>query len=294
MALIRTFSISFAVMLLFSWNTYISRNLKNEEEVLPARERRKRRAAEIISNTKPIMHTFVDRDQPYVDEELLALWSDAWTIAGWDIKILTINDAKKHPEYANYAKQLDDANICCLPRETYLRHIAMGAVPENGGFYSEIFVVPLHRLTDISDGESIIMGELPNNGEMTSYDGVIGTVLSGTKEEWNRVTTALMLMLERNVAISLQKIYFGNITKFNFNSDEMYGNFFFFLQDVCAKSIDKFVIRFHEHDLAEWGFEQYTRTFVVKKWFERYRELCWIEETGDRKLLEVINDSTQS
>jgi len=129
---------------------------------------------------------------------------------------------------------------------------------------------------------------------MTSYDGVIGTVLSGTKEEWNRVTSFLMEMLEKNVAISLQKLYFGNITKFNFHSDEMYGNFFFFLQDVCGKSADKFIIRFHEHDLVEWGFEKYTRTFVVKKWLMHYHELCWSEETGDRKLLKVFNNSTQN
>jgi len=292
MTMIKALSLSLLVLLVLSWNA-TKYNKRRLQEELTAREKRKRRAAEIIADTKPIMHTFVDRNEPaYVDEELLQLWTDAWTKSGWDISILTIEDAQKHPDYETYKQLLDRKRLCCLPRQSYLRHIAMGAIDANGGFYSEPYVFPLHRISDMPDGNEIMNGNLPYNGEFTSYDGIIGSVLSGSKEEWNRITTTLMSTVEKNVALAFQKIYyFDNVTKFNFRSDEMYGNFFFFLQDVCSNSDDKFIIRFHEHDLGNWGFDQYSRAFVAKKWLENFRSLCWTNSNG-RKLVKLFNSTT--
>jgi len=248
-----------------------------------------REATEIISNEKPIMHTYVDRSEPYLDVELLDLWSDAWNNAGWDIKILTLSDAMKHPEYQDYKKLLDEARICCLPRQTYLRHLAMGCSDE-GGFFSEVYVFPLHKLSDISDGNDIIKGKLPNDGVMTSYDGAIGSAFSGTKDEYDRLTTVLMSKLDKNAVLSLQEIKFDGKSDIFFQKDEMYENFKSFSTDVCERAKDKFIIRFHTHEVNKYGFEEQARAFLVKKWLKYYHSLC-LNDSGDSD--SNVSDSNQ-
>merc|ERR1712151_119339 len=235
----------------------------------------RRRATEIINDEKPIMHTYVDKSNTqYVDDELISLWSDAWTNAGWDIKILSWGDAIKHPEYHKYKMALDEAGICCLPRQTYLRHLAMSAIPE-GGFYSEVYVFPLHRLSNISDGIGVSNGLLPNDGSMTIYDGVIASIFSGNKSELERITSVLFSNLERNAALSLQRIQSENPSLFNFRSDNMYDNIIKSSDDVCDNAHTKFIIRFHTNELHQYGFQEQSRAYIVKRWYDNYKRSCW-------------------
>jgi len=239
------------------------------------------------------MHTYIDRSEPYLDDELLNIWTDAWNNAGWDIKILTLTDAMKHSKYRVYKKLLDEARICCLPRQTYLRHLAMGSI-EEGGFYSEVYVFPLHKLSEIYDSNDITKGILPNDGGMTSYDGVIGSILSGTKNEWDRLTAILMSKLEKNAVISLLQIRNENKSNVFFHTDEMYENFASFSEDVCAKAKDKFIIRFHLHETTKYGFKAQVRAFLVKKWLFHYQSLCWDGLENDNSNLTVIINSTHN
>ena len=228
---------------------------------------RRRRTIEIINDAKPIMHTYVDKSIQYVDDELISLWNDAWTNAGWDIKILSWGDSIKHPEYTKYKIALDDAGICCLPRQTYLRHLAMSTIPE-GGFYSEVYVFPLHKVvSSISDGFELTNGFLPYDGSMTIYDGVIASVFSGNKSELDRITSTLFSNLEKNAALSLQKIQSENPTLFNFRGDNMYDNIIKSSDDVCEKSQSKFIIRFHTNELNHYGFQEQSRAYIVKRWY---------------------------
>jgi len=234
----------------------------------------RRRITDVINDDKPIMHTYIEKSEQYGNDELLDLWIDAWSEAGWNVKVLSNGDAMKHPKYTKYKSMLDLAQICCLPRQTYIRHLAMSTIPE-GGFYSEVYVLPLHRLSDISGGYELINGVLPNDGSITIYDGVIGSVFSGNKSELDRITSTLFSNLEKNAALSLQKIQSESPTLFNFRSDNMYDNIIQSSEDVCEKSQNKFIIRFHSNELHQYGFQEQSRAYIVKRWYENYKSSCW-------------------
>merc|ERR1719203_2570375 len=119
---------------------------------------------EDIIKIKPIMHTYVESNE-YVDEKLLDFWMTSWKDAGWEIRILLPRDARNHSDYREFNQLLLRKRVCCLPRQTYLRHLAMSTVKE-GGFYSELYVLPLR--TDIFP--EIDEGLLPNEGRFTSWD----------------------------------------------------------------------------------------------------------------------------
>merc|ERR1712071_506152 len=67
---------------------------------------------------------------------------------GWTPKILTVDDARKHPRFEEYNKMLDDVPLdgysgyrSGYNRLCYLRWLAMAAV--GGGFMSDYDTVPL-------------------------------------------------------------------------------------------------------------------------------------------------------
>ena len=150
----------------------------------------------------------------------------------------------------------------------------MATIPE-GGFLSEAYIFPLHKLSNIPN-QNIQKGILPNNGGLTIYDDIVGSILSGTKEEWDRLTTVLVQKLEKNVAVSLQKLKIQNPNVFYFDSHEMYDNFSM-MNNICEKAEDKFIIRFHASDLIKYGFEEGSRSSLVGRWMKHYRDLCWRE-----------------
>ena len=41
------------------------------------------------------------------DNELLALWKKHWENAGWEPRILSLEDARKHPSYDDYVSRLE-------------------------------------------------------------------------------------------------------------------------------------------------------------------------------------------
>ena len=81
----------------------------------------------------------------------------------------------------------DKAEICCLSRESYLGHLAMTMIKE-GGFVSESFVFPLYRIESTPLFQS---RQLPNGQTFTSYDGLHGSLLSGSHLEWIRIVHLL-------------------------------------------------------------------------------------------------------
>ena len=76
-----------------------------------------------INRMKPTMHLYYDENDVYVDDALFHLWNEAWIEAGFKTKILSFNDARIHPNYNLYNRLMNAAGICCLPRQTYLRHL---------------------------------------------------------------------------------------------------------------------------------------------------------------------------
>jgi len=157
---------------------------------------------------RPVMHTFYQASQTGTgmkmedDRRMLEIWMEAWDAAGWETKVLVLDDAKEHPDYDLYYHDLDqnandDYNKLC-----YLRWLAMTV--EGGGWMCDYDVFPMPtshefqpiKLNPAKEGENY---RLPFQGKFTVYeytrDGGVPSLMSGSKEEWNRMTN---LILERS------------------------------------------------------------------------------------------------
>merc|ERR1712157_601364 len=54
------------------------------------------------STTRPKMHTFFTPVSAKPDMELLEVWKKAWADAGWEPVVLTLDDARGHPDYKKF------------------------------------------------------------------------------------------------------------------------------------------------------------------------------------------------
>ena len=65
-------------------------------------------------------------------EELLKAWEMSWNSKGWKTRVLTIDDAKKHPEFDSITKELERLGLNPYNRKCYWRWMAMAALDEYG------------------------------------------------------------------------------------------------------------------------------------------------------------------
>ena len=127
------------------------------------------------------------------DEAMMALWKESWQRIGWEPRLLTLDDAQRHPRFHEFYNLLQkiplwgknragvnrDYNQYC-----YLRWLAMAAV--GGGFMSDYDVLPLRPPLG---AETV--------GEFTAYSHGLGNrgvpcLLSGTSSEWERMAFAIL------------------------------------------------------------------------------------------------------
>lgn len=153
----------------------------------------------LSSNEKrPVMHTFYARIDPdqYVkytgmsdeaDRKMLQHWKNYWHRAGWDTKVLTLDDAKKHPDYDKFDKALD-LNIMPFgyyDKLCFMRWIAVAA--SGGGWMADYDTFPIRK---------VHFDDLPADGKLAVYDqtlhGGIPCLVSGTSEEFTRVANLIL------------------------------------------------------------------------------------------------------
>lgn len=228
------------------------------------------------NKVKPILYTYIDESEKTFDKELLELWRMYWGKSGWDTHILTPAVAKEHPDYEEFDTRLTAAGICCLPKMTYLRHLAM-AVIKSGGYYSEYYVFPLQKASVDKNEDGF--QTLPNDGRFTAYDGAV-SFLSGSNLEWNRIVKLLMENIERNDFLSLRKIRHIQPDAYMLDNtiNTPYGilNTKQFRLDICGEfSKQKVGIRFHPAEIQDLKYNVTTdRTGLIKSWMRVYEGRC--------------------
>jgi len=135
----------------------------------------------------PVMHTFfhsLEKPQDKREDEVLELWKKEWTNAGFDTKVLTMEDAKRHPDFEMVKNIMEPIhgergyNALC-----FYRWLAMAA--SGGGWMSDHDTYPTNFPLD----EAI---DLPNNGKFTTFQGHIPSLMSGTAQQWDKMTKLLM------------------------------------------------------------------------------------------------------
>lgn len=162
---------------------YWNRSLRSEKEANSIEKR-------------PIMHTFFERlPGSNAEERLLRSWSQAWEESGFETRILTIDDARKHPLWDEIRGRVED-NVGREGNEhsklynemCYYRWFAMSTI-EDGGWMSDFDTFPLNFPLSLTQ-------QLPNEGRFTSHELFVPSLMSGTQEEWNRVAMLVVNAIE--------------------------------------------------------------------------------------------------
>jgi len=155
------------------------------------------RNARCYSN-RPLIFTFL---QPIIhndfdDElELVKVWKEAWSEAGWTPIILNIDDAMNHPEYDLLVSKLlvhvegtqfyngsDKYNFYC-----FIRWVSMAVV--GGGWITDFDVLPLYSKPSFT---------LPNNGTLSIYNNHVPCIVSGSAIEWDRIAKSMFNNFDTN------------------------------------------------------------------------------------------------
>ena len=156
----------------------------------------------ILRHQKPVMYTFYDKIDSKdkhtgmtndADQRLLKVWEEEWNAAGWDTRILNLEDAKKHPRFSEFHKKLEPIHLKTLNvvynRLCYYRWLAMSSV--GGGWMSDYDVLPMNFDATIDDPSKHF-----KDGSFSIYattgDGGIPCLMSGSESEWDRMAFSIV------------------------------------------------------------------------------------------------------
>ena len=148
------------------------------------------------NHDRPLIYTFFQlklKDNGVEDkidehELLLDAWIEAWSERGWDPVVLTLDDAKKHPDYDYYNDKFKNMsqrifegsyNYLCL-----MRWLAIAAQQEDA-YMSDYDTFPLN--IRVEDGLN-----LPNSGAFSGYERFVPSLMSGSASEWDRIAKAVL------------------------------------------------------------------------------------------------------
>eukprot|EP00956_Cyclotella_meneghiniana_P039822 scaffold180441_cov23-Cyclotella_meneghiniana.AAC.1 len=67
--------------------------------------------------------------------KLVSAWRAAWEMYGWETRVLTESDARKHDRFEELTRKLEEANVNGYNRRCFWRWLAMSSLGEdsNGG-----------------------------------------------------------------------------------------------------------------------------------------------------------------
>lgn len=141
----------------------------------------------VKEETRPVIYTFQQK-KGRGDLDLIELWKEEWSKAGFRPRILTLADAKKN----RYFKEMEDV-VSPLFGDGYdamcfYRWLAMASV--GGGWMSEADTFPTNF--PLSEGFN-----LPQDGILSSYETHVPALLSGSAEEWTRVSRLMIDCIPR-------------------------------------------------------------------------------------------------
>lgn len=149
---------------------------------------------------RPIIYTFihVEGTPTSLEQTPMMVWAEAWADAGWDPVVLSEVDSMHHPQYEYFVNKLYLFGIPKHGWNRFLRYFAM-SLQEDGGYYTQPYVFPIDNALSFHESDF----ELPNSGKFTMHNEFSMSLLSGSKEEWNRVTNAIIYADNENIRSDL-------------------------------------------------------------------------------------------
>ena len=128
-----------------------------------------------------VVYTYFE-DQGMGDGPAVDVWREVWSKAGWDPKVLTQNDAAKHPRYDEMVDRFmtyPTSNPPGYELACYLRYLAMAEA--GGGFMTDYDVV------NVNVPPPPQCDWLPNDGAFTTHENFVPSLATGSAAEFERV-----------------------------------------------------------------------------------------------------------
>ena len=146
--------------------------------------KKKRREARTI---RTFYHDIGNHEQ----QRQVDTWAKYWKDMGWEVKVLGMEDAKRHPLYSVIKERIDKLQMCSNPdfqRLCFTRWLAMAA--DGGGFMSDYDILPLDFPPQYDS--------LPNGGKFTSYDHQLAPFTSSNQEDITRILITMLQTVEEH------------------------------------------------------------------------------------------------
>jgi len=211
-----------------------------------------------INHPKPVIYTFITPGSSNLNSKL-EMWTNSWNQAGWKTVILTINDAINHPDF-----EKTDAMA------NYYHYLAMSML-EDGGWFSETHVLPLFFKKVEENGF-----KLPNSGRFTVHNIKTPDLISANKEEWNRITSALLDSDHANHAVFLVKLKKEDPSSFDTKNDVMGINMLHYSGEVdfCGTKNQKQAISFSDEYVKQSGVMDRDDQSVAQQLMMTWKKTC--------------------
>ena len=154
-------------------------------------------SAAVSMAESPVVYTFFDDlDNVYdqrrggkttssEDHEILDAWTYSWKSMGFNPKVLTLNDAKRHPDYERFSNLLDEkvalGSNTAHDKVCYLRWLAVAA--SGGGILTDYDTIPLRP----PQPDDFIMPK-----KFTFYQSYVPSFMKGTPQQWANVANIIL------------------------------------------------------------------------------------------------------
>lgn len=156
------------------------------------------------------------------DEELRQ-WRTAWTEAGWETRLLTLEDAARHPSFEFYQKEIGEI----LPfghdeaKAGYYRFLAMAAV--GGGWLGDTSVLPLWNFRDMNRYYPDLLDSREFTVRCATSRHASSCLMSGSEHEWTRIAAELTGSIRRyyrRVYSDQNEVHQQNTATYNGSNDK--------------------------------------------------------------------------
>jgi hypothetical protein len=179
------------------WPTYYSEHCEKYNTMVVAETEPEPEPAKLMDKQKPLIYTFFDdlknvygddnrgKRTSEFDKEIIKAWEKAWSLMGYTPVVLTMKDARSHPDYKTYSKTLDSSvplgSNTAYDKACYLRYLAMAAI--GGGMLSDFDTVPIAHAT---------VDNMKKPEKFTVYEHYVPSLMKGTADQWTMVAQAIL------------------------------------------------------------------------------------------------------
>jgi len=142
------------------------------------------------------IRTFYNEIGNAEQKQQIELWKKSWEEFGWNTKVLTLEDAKRHPSYPELSKRIESFSTCSnrhFQLSCFMRWLAFAV--DGDGWMSDYDLLPLDF------HPSYFSYDLPNEGMFTSHDVLLAPLVSASGNETEKMLDCMISTVEKHAKL---------------------------------------------------------------------------------------------